>query len=63
MPWPVRLLQGTEDEAVSRATALRLLDHIEGPDVRLSLVKGADHRFSSEACLALIETAVAEVLG
>ncbi|WP_136439248.1 alpha/beta hydrolase [Pacificoceanicola onchidii] len=63
MGWPVRLLQGTEDEAVSRETALALLDHIEGADVRLTLVKGADHRFSEPECLALIEEAVLEVLG
>ncbi|MBV7393923.1 alpha/beta hydrolase [Mameliella sediminis] len=63
MPWPVRLLQGTEDEAVSRETALRFLDHIEGPDLRLTLVKGADHRLSTPDCLAMIETAIAEVLG
>lgn len=51
---PVRLLQGTADEDVDRSVALRLLDHIEGPDVRLTLVKGADHRFSGERELALI---------
>jgi pimeloyl-ACP methyl ester carboxylesterase len=61
MPWPVRLLQGTEDEAVKRETALRLLDHIDGGDVRLTLVRGADHRFSSPDCLALIEAAIDEV--
>ncbi|MDA7426783.1 alpha/beta hydrolase [Thalassococcus lentus] len=61
MTWPVRLLQGTEDEAVSRETALRLLDHIAGEDVRLTLVKGADHRFSDPACLTMIETAIQEV--
>ena len=59
---PVRLLQGTEDEAVSRETALRLLDHIDGTDTQLTFVKGADHRFSSPECLALIETAIQEVL-
>lgn len=63
MDWPVRLLQGTEDEAVTRETALRLLDHIQGEDVRLTLVKGADHRFSTPACLDLIETAIVEVAG
>ncbi|SNS02612.1 alpha/beta hydrolase [Antarctobacter heliothermus] len=63
MGWPVRLLQGTEDEAVTRETALRLLDHIDGSDVRLSLVKGADHRFSTPECLAQIEAALTEVLG
>jgi pimeloyl-ACP methyl ester carboxylesterase len=62
MPCPVRLLQGTEDEAVSRETALKLLDHIEGDDVRLALVKGADHRFSTPECLALIETAISEII-
>ncbi|SMX41485.1 alpha/beta hydrolase [Maliponia aquimaris] len=62
MDWPVRLLQGTEDEAVSRATALRLLDHIDSPDVRLMLVRGADHRFSTPGCLDAIEAALAEVL-
>lgn len=63
MGWPVRLLQGTEDEAVTRETALRLLDHIDGPDVRLTLVKGADHRFSTPECLVQIEAALTEVLG
>ena len=51
---PVRLLQGTADEDVECSVALRLLDHIEGPDVRLTLVKGANHRFSAPAELALI---------
>lgn len=61
MDFPVRLLQGTEDEAVSRETALALLDHINGEDVSLTLVKGQDHRFSTAACLALIEKAILEV--
>ena len=62
MGWPVRLLQGAADEVVSRETALRLLDHIESEDLCLRFVKGADHRFSSPACLARIEAALAEVL-
>ncbi|TMV12809.1 alpha/beta fold hydrolase [Arenibacterium halophilum] len=61
LPFPVRCLQGTADSAVSTETALRLLDHAECDDMRLTLVRGADHRFSDEACLGLIETAVAEV--
>ncbi|WP_353471595.1 alpha/beta hydrolase [Salipiger sp. H15] len=63
MPFPVRLVQGTEDEAVSRETALRLLDHIDSPDLRLTLVKGADHRFSEPENLHHIETAILEVGG
>lgn len=60
---PVRMLQGTADEDVPAAWALRLLDHATGPDLRLTLVKGADHRFSEPACLVMIEAAVADVLG
>lgn len=63
LPFPVRLLQGTADTDVPPAVALRLLDHATGPDIRLTLVKGADHRFSTQDCLALIERAVAEVSG
>jgi pimeloyl-ACP methyl ester carboxylesterase len=59
---PVRLLQGTADEDVDMSVALRLLDHVEGPDIRLELVKGADHRFSDENCLSRIETAIEDVL-
>ena len=62
VPGPVRLLQGTADPEVPVALALRTLDHVESPDARLTLVKGADHRFSTPACLAAIETAVSEVL-
>lgn len=62
LPFPVRSLQGTADADVDMAVALRLLDHASGPDIRLTLVKGADHRFSDPDCLALIEAAVEEVL-
>lgn len=58
----VRFLQGTADTAVSTETALRLLDHAQGDDIRLTLVKDADHRFSDGPCLGLIEAAVTEVL-
>ncbi|THD84622.1 alpha/beta hydrolase [Aliigemmobacter aestuarii] len=61
--FPVRLLQGTADADVPPAVALRLLDHLTGPDIRLTLVKGADHRFSTPDCLALIEAALTEILG
>ncbi|MDF0600129.1 alpha/beta hydrolase [Psychromarinibacter sp. C21-152] len=62
LPYPVRLLQGTADEDVDRSVALRLLDHAEGDDIRLTLVKGADHRFSTPDCLALIERSIVDVL-
>ena len=62
LPFPVRFLQGTADTDVPPAVALRLLDHATGPDLRLTLVKGADHRFSTPDCLALMTDAVTEVL-
>lgn len=63
LPCRVRYLQGTEDTAVSTQTAIRLLEHAESPDMRLTLVKGADHRFSDDTCLALIVEAVQDVIG
>ena len=62
LPFPVRFLQGTADKDVALSVALRLLDHAAGDDIRLTLLKGADHRFSTPECLALIEETVADVL-
>lgn len=59
---PVRLLQGSADTDVLPDVALALFEHLEAPDLTLSLVKGADHRFSSPACLAMIRTSVEDVL-
>lgn len=61
LPFPTRFLQGTADTSVPQAWAERLLAHAQGPDLRLTLVKGSDHRFSEPAELRLIEAAVAEV--
>jgi surfactin synthase thioesterase subunit len=62
LPFPVRMLQGTADADVSVATATHLIDHMTGPDVRLTLVKGADHRFSTPECLKLIQLSVEKVV-
>jgi pimeloyl-ACP methyl ester carboxylesterase len=62
LPFPTRFLQGTADADVKMSVALRLLDHAAGPDMRLTLVDGADHRFSDAACLDLITSAVRDVL-
>lgn len=59
---PVRMVQGTADRDVDQSVALRLLAHLQGDDVRLTLVRGADHRFSDPDCLALIVASVEEVL-
>ena len=62
LPFPVRFMQGTEDTAVTRETALRLLDHAVSEDMRLTLVKGGDHSLSDPRSLDLITQAVTEVL-
>ncbi len=62
LPFPVRLVQGTADEAVATSVPLRLMEHANCPDLRLTLVKDADHRFSTEDCLALITSSIQEVL-
>ena len=61
LSFPTRFLQGTADGDVPPSVALALLDHAQGPDMRLTLVKGADHRFSTPDCLAMIGRAVMEV--
>lgn len=62
LPVPVRLLQGTADLDVPPSVALTLQDHITGSDVRLTLVKGADHRFSTPQCLALITDTIGHLV-
>lgn len=62
LPCPTRFLQGTADVDVNQSVAHRLLAHVTGDDIRLTLVKGADHRFCTPDCLTLIEQAVDEVL-
>jgi pimeloyl-ACP methyl ester carboxylesterase len=62
LPFPVRFLQGTADRDVDKSVALSLLDHATGPDMRLVLVDGADHRFSDGDCLALIGSTLEEVI-
>jgi pimeloyl-ACP methyl ester carboxylesterase len=54
LPFPTRFLQGTADADVPMQWALDLLDHATSPDMRLTLVKGADHRFSTPECLDLV---------
>ena len=51
---PVRLLHGTADTDVPESLSRRLLARLASKDVRLTLVKDADHRFSSPCQLELI---------
>ena len=44
---PVRVIQGTRDEAVPWTHAVRYAEHMEADDVTVTLVKDADHRLST----------------
>lgn len=61
LPFPTRFLQGTADKDVAQSVALQLLEHATGDDIHLTLVKGADHRFSTTECLAAICGAIIQV--
>ncbi len=60
--FPVRLLHGEADKDVPTSVALRIMDHVEADDMRLTLVKGAGHRFSEDSDLALLERDVLELM-
>ena len=62
LPFPVRLLHGTADRDVDIAVPLRLLAHATGPDIRLTLVKDADHRFSAPENLELLAETIEAIL-
>ncbi|NCQ24689.1 MAG: alpha/beta hydrolase [Rhodobacteraceae bacterium CG17_big_fil_post_rev_8_21_14_2_50_63_15] len=59
---PVRFLQGTADIDVNISVAISLLEHVSGPDIRLTLLRGGDHRFSDPGCLGLIVSSVEDVI-
>jgi pimeloyl-ACP methyl ester carboxylesterase len=60
---PVRLLHGSADADVPWRLSLDLMDRLATPDVRLTLVKGGDHRLSRDEDLALLLATVEEVAG
>jgi len=61
LPFPVRLLHGTADVDVDMSRPLKLMEHAICDDLRLTFVKGADHRFSTPECLNLINQTVADI--
>ena len=59
---PVRLMQGTEDTAVTRETALKLFDHLNADDLSLFFKRGANHSFSDQGCLEILEKNLEDIL-
>jgi pimeloyl-ACP methyl ester carboxylesterase len=60
IPFPVRLLQGMQDKEVHYSEAIKLAENITHDDVELTFVKGADHQFSSAACLQILKRSLME---
>ncbi len=58
LPYPARFLHGTNDTDVPIPVVLRIMEVASGPDILLTIVKGADHRFSSARCLNMIVDAI-----
>jgi pimeloyl-ACP methyl ester carboxylesterase len=57
-PYPIRILQGSEDHDVPPAHAVKTFESLQGSDVTLTFIKGGDHRLSAPKQIKLIEEAV-----
>ena len=60
--FPVRMLQGSLDSSVARATALNMFDHFEAADLQLNIIKGGDHSLSTFDCLEIIKKSLHDLL-
>lgn len=58
---PVHILQGMQDPDVPWRQALKLVEHLSGDPVVLTLVKDGDHRLSTAQDIARLQAAVAGV--
>ena len=58
---PVRILHGMEDDAVPWQNSLELMEKLASADVRVTFVKGGDHRLSEPDQLEMLDAAVCEV--
>ena len=58
---PVRLFHGSLDEDVPLTSSIKILEKLCSNNMRLQIVKGVDHRFSTNECLNLIKDSVIEL--
>ena len=58
LPFPVRILQGSEDHDVPPAHAVKTFEALRGPDVTLTFIKGGDHRLSRPTNIHVIQETV-----
>ena len=59
---PVQILQGMEDPDVPWGHALKLVEHLAGDPVALTLIKDGDHRLSRNQDIARLLTAISEIV-
>lgn len=58
---PVHILQGMQDPDVPWSHALKLVEHLAGDPVALTLVKDGDHRLSREEDIERLLRAISEI--
>ena len=58
---PIRLFHGSLDNDVPLSTSIEILKRLSSDDIRLQIIKGIDHRFSTPDCLELIKEAVEQM--
>jgi pimeloyl-ACP methyl ester carboxylesterase len=61
IPCPLRILQGDQDPDVPFDHALRTFHVLHGDDLRLTLIKGGDHRLSTPRDIALLIATIEEL--
>ncbi len=59
---PIRILHGCQDADIPWRHSLALLDAIESPDIRLTLIKDGEHRLSRPQDLSLLFSTLSEFL-
>ena len=60
---PVRILSGMEDDVVPTEHVLRMIRHMEGEDICLTLIKHGDHRLSKPSEIALLLDTIGAMTG
>jgi pimeloyl-ACP methyl ester carboxylesterase len=58
LPFPVRILQGSEDADVPPAHAIKTFEALNGSDISLTFIKGGDHRLSTPGQIQMIQETV-----
>ncbi len=58
LPFPVRILQGSDDVDVPPPHAIKTFEALTGPDIALTFIKDGDHRLSTVGNLRLLQETV-----